>query len=86
MAEARKDQMVTSKQSLAHTAESREVKILPGWKYKGLILGPITLPCYASPESQLILVSFVCFLCPGKVTHYVIFLQAADYVKACLTL
>ncbi|CAA9962035.1 MFS-1 multi-domain protein [Pyrenophora teres f. maculata] len=36
-----------------------------GWKYKNLKIGPVTLPCYASPESQLILVSFVCFLCPG---------------------
>ena len=37
-----------------------------GWKYRSLRLGPIKLPCYASPEAQLLLVSFVCFLCPGK--------------------
>ncbi|PVH97452.1 MFS general substrate transporter [Periconia macrospinosa] len=37
----------------------------PGWRYKSLKFGPITLPWYASPEAQLILVSFVCFLCPG---------------------
>jgi len=37
-----------------------------GWKYKSLKFGPATLPWYASPELQLILVSFVCFLCPGK--------------------
>ncbi|KAI4955774.1 hypothetical protein J4E91_001635 [Alternaria rosae] len=36
-----------------------------GWKYRSLRIGPIKIPCYASPESQLILVSFVCFLCPG---------------------
>ncbi|KAI4655958.1 hypothetical protein J4E93_000674 [Alternaria ventricosa] len=36
-----------------------------GWKYRSLRIGPIKLPCYASPESQLTLVSFVCFLCPG---------------------
>ncbi|CAN9118471.1 unnamed protein product [Alternaria alternata] len=36
-----------------------------GWKYRSLGIGPVKLPYYASPESQLILVSFVCFLCPG---------------------
>ncbi|CAO2649709.1 Nn.00g010010.m01.CDS01 [Neocucurbitaria sp. VM-36] len=36
-----------------------------GWKYKTLKLGTVTIPWYASPEAQLILVSFVCFLCPG---------------------
>lgn len=37
-----------------------------GWRYKRVKLGPIKLPYYASPEAQLLLVSFVCFLCPGK--------------------
>lgn len=51
-----------------------------GWKYRSLRIGPIKLPCYASPESQLILVSFVCFLCPGKqhkivVTHSLLTLR-----------
>lgn len=36
-----------------------------GWRYKSFKLGPYTIPWYASPESQLVLVSFVCFLCPG---------------------
>jgi hypothetical protein len=45
--------------------EPGEVEIPTGWKYKGLKLGRITFPWYASPESQLVLVSFVCFLCPG---------------------
>ncbi|KAF7172955.1 hypothetical protein CNMCM5623_005099 [Aspergillus felis] len=35
------------------------------WMYKPLKFGPFTLPWFASPEIQLILVSFVCFLCPG---------------------
>lgn len=35
-----------------------------GWKYKGIrILGKETW--YASPSSQLLMVSMVCFLCPG---------------------
>lgn len=35
------------------------------WMYKTYKLGPITIPCYASPEFQLAFVSVVCFLCPG---------------------
>ena len=83
MAEAGKGPTTTTTQSSAHFVESREVKIPTGWKYKGLRLGSITLPGYASPESQLLLVSFVCFLCPGNVVQQDIFLQATDDVKAC---
>jgi len=43
-----------------------EIESPRGWKYKSLKLGPIAFPWYASPESQLIMVSFICFLCPGK--------------------
>ncbi|KAG2415730.1 hypothetical protein HFD88_006921 [Aspergillus terreus] len=35
------------------------------WMYKPLKIGRWELPWFASPETQLILVSFVCFLCPG---------------------
>ncbi|KAA8642202.1 hypothetical protein EYZ11_009211 [Aspergillus tanneri] len=35
------------------------------WMYRPWKVGPWTLPWFASPEAQLILVSFVCFLCPG---------------------
>lgn len=35
------------------------------WMYKPLKIGPWTFPWFASPEVQLVLVSFVCFLCPG---------------------
>jgi Ion channel regulatory protein UNC-93 len=35
------------------------------WKYKEIRLGPLRMPWYASPPTQLIIVSFVCFLCPG---------------------
>ena len=83
MAEARKGPATTTTQSPAHSVEPREVEIPRGWKYKRSKIGPITLPCYASPESQLILVSFVCFLCPGKAVQYNIFRQATDCVKAC---
>ncbi|KAJ9255857.1 hypothetical protein DTO207G8_2874 [Paecilomyces variotii] len=37
----------------------------PSWMYKPLKIGRWTLPWFASPETQLLLVSFVCFLCPG---------------------
>jgi Ion channel regulatory protein UNC-93 len=36
-----------------------------GWKYRNIKIGPWTLPWYASPPIQLVIVSFVCFLCPG---------------------
>lgn len=35
------------------------------WMYKPIKIGPWTLPWYASPETQLLVVSFVCFMCPG---------------------
>lgn len=35
------------------------------WMYKTRKVGPVTLPAYASPLSQLLIVSFVCFLLPG---------------------
>lgn len=35
------------------------------WMYKSPKIGPITLPYYASPMAQLLIVAFVCFLCPG---------------------
>lgn len=37
-----------------------------GWMYKSAKLGPLTIPWYASPEIQLVMVAFVCFLCPGR--------------------
>ncbi|KAF2680720.1 MFS general substrate transporter [Lentithecium fluviatile CBS 122367] len=68
MAEFRKGASSMHTQTTAQPVEpifGREIEMPPGWKYKSLKLGPATLPWYASPESQLILVSFVCFLCPG---------------------
>lgn len=36
-----------------------------GWKYRELRIGPIRIPWYASPKTQLTMVAFVCFMCPG---------------------
>lgn len=36
-----------------------------GWRYRSPRIGSIKLPYYASPTAQLLLVSLVCFLCPG---------------------
>jgi len=36
-----------------------------GRMYKPVKIGPLTLPHYASPATQLVIVAFVCFLCPG---------------------
>jgi len=65
-------------------SEHGGAEIHKGWKYKTLKLGPFKLLWYASPEIQLILVSFVCFLCPGE-AQFPFIVQAADYVKACST-
>lgn len=34
-------------------------------KYRTWRIGPVRIPCYASPAFQLFTVSFVCFMCPG---------------------
>ncbi|KAK3073446.1 hypothetical protein LTR53_004978 [Teratosphaeriaceae sp. CCFEE 6253] len=47
------------------TPDGAPVEIPGGWMYRARKLGPFRLPWYASPESQLVLVAFVCFLCPG---------------------
>ena len=66
MAEARKGLTIATTQSSAYILDLNGVEIPTGWKYKSLKLGRVALPWYASPESQLILVSLVCFLCPGE--------------------
>jgi hypothetical protein len=64
--------------------ERREPEMPTGWKYKTRKLGPVTLPHYASPESQLILVSFVCFLCPGEpIRTTSLFLSTAELRQEC---
>ncbi|KAF2120923.1 major facilitator superfamily domain-containing protein [Lophiotrema nucula] len=65
MAEVNEGPPFTHAQTPNHLVEPSEVERPTGWKYKRLKFGSIALPWYASPESQLILVSFVCFLCPG---------------------
>lgn len=50
----------------AHSGEEAgQVSRATGWMYKSFRFGPIRLPWYASPPSQLVLVALVCFLCPG---------------------
>ena len=52
--------------SPAHSMEGETVDIPSGWMYKSPKVLGVRLPWYASPQSQLLLVAFVCFLCPGK--------------------
>ncbi|KAF3482608.1 DUF895 domain membrane protein [Arthroderma uncinatum] len=48
------------------TQEQEQVAVRPrGWKYTELKVGGFSLSWYASPSFQLVLVSFVCFMCPG---------------------
>ena len=48
-----------------HGEEEGHIERPKGWKYQARRIGPLTIPCYASPPFQLTLVAFVCFLCPG---------------------
>lgn len=43
---------------------SEQIDTPTGWKYKKFTLSKKTV-WYASPSVQLVLVSMVCFLCPG---------------------
>ena len=48
-----------------HETNVQQLDLPKSWKYKTIKIGPWTLPWYASPEVQLLLVSIVCFMCPG---------------------
>ena len=56
----------TEKSSPPHNEGNDEVVLPPGRLYKSTKLFGIRIPWYASPETQVVLVAFVCFLCPGK--------------------
>lgn len=45
--------------------ENGRTELPTGWKYRKWTIGSIKIPPYASPPSQLTLVAFVCFMCPG---------------------
>jgi len=45
--------------------EAATVALPHTWKYRQLKIGSYKLPYYASPQVQLVVVAFVCFLCPG---------------------
>lgn len=60
----------TSKDAAAvnndYTEEPTGIVARPeGWMYRERKIGPLVIPWYASPKMQLIMVAFVCFLCPG---------------------
>lgn len=63
----------THTQWTARSLDHEQTITPAGWKYRSIKLGSIRLPWYASPESQLLLVAFVCFLCPG--TNNMIFID-----------
>jgi hypothetical protein len=45
--------------------EAGAIRKPTGWKYKQLRIGNFKFPWYASPPIQLLIVSLVCFMCPG---------------------
>lgn len=55
---------ISTMESYEEPYTSPEAAAIPrGWKYRPLFG---RLPHYASPQVQLTVVAFVCFLCPGK--------------------
>ncbi|KAJ5622343.1 hypothetical protein N7528_005575 [Penicillium herquei] len=56
-------------QNVTHDVDYQEASTVPdlpsGWKYRQIRIFGRRLPWYASPRTQLIFVSFVCFMCPG---------------------
>lgn len=61
-----KEELGLSIHDRPYIVSSNKANLPAGWKYKSFKLGPFTIPWYASPEIQLLLVSLVCFLCPGR--------------------
>jgi hypothetical protein len=89
MSMPKRDLATPNMQWTTPSVERSEPEMPKGWKYRSFKFGPLTLPYYASPESQLILVSFVCFLCPGKAALSSIQSQLqpiTNHLKACSTL
>jgi hypothetical protein len=66
------DEKGTPAQDVSHeeppraSIEEVQASLPSSWMYKSLKLGGKSLPWYASPQVQIILVAFVCFMCPGK--------------------
>jgi MFS family permease len=52
-------------QHLLNKERNTSVVYPTGRKYRTYRLGPWTVPFYASPPVQLVLVALVCFFCPG---------------------
>ena len=57
---------VASPESESTHEGQQTVEIPNGWRYRQAKIGSLKLPFYASPQVQLVMVAFVCFLCPGK--------------------
>jgi len=56
---------VASPESESTHEGQQTVEIPNGWRYRQAKIGSLKLPYYASPQVQLVMVAFVCFLCPG---------------------
>jgi len=56
-----------NKTSTEHSTEEPAaiLKLPDNWKYKQLKIGGYAFPWYASPPVQLVIISLVCFMCPG---------------------
>ena len=66
MATAEKDALPHDVTSPEHSLTDSNTLDLPkSWMYRRITIAGFKLPWFASPPVQLVIVSFVCFMCPG---------------------
>jgi hypothetical protein len=65
MAEEKTSQDATASVSAENDFVDSTTSRPQGWKYNERRVGGLKLTWYASPSFQLVMVAFVCFLCPG---------------------
>ena len=66
---AQKHSVQTAQVNAAGDQDISAEDVIPrpaGWMYKSFKLGPVKIPWYASPPTQLFIVALVCFLTPGQ--------------------
>lgn len=66
MSTVEKDAVPHDVNSAEHSlTDSTTLQLPDSWKYRRFSIGSFKLPWFASPPVQLVIVSFVCFMCPG---------------------
>ena len=59
------DEKVSNDTTVSDEVNETSAEEPTGWMYRERKILGVRIPYYASPSVQLVMVSFVCFLCPG---------------------